>query len=491
MSPRTRTNIFKYFSIAAGFFCFLPILCAYQDIWDGSKAHVAFRVQDMDILKSWFFESRWTLQYYYYLLFEFLQNLTGISYKIFANITASFALTGICVEVYRLLAEELRLDKEYVWLGILSLLVLPPWATLMSSVLTFHILCVWLFMLSTRWYRSRPFLALPLFMVSLSLNSIFAFAVGYALFLGIMRLDENNWKRLLVRIFFFSLILLVIFVAYRHFFPPYGRFLNYNSFNPRLSSFGNYLGVAAIILVLTWFFTGKQDNESNQKVLWRNVSGCLILLFFAGVAYWAVNKPIKLEGTNSFTPRHAFLSAIPVSMLIATLACGAVKRMGRIVPYALIGALLTLSFCYQFAAFQQKYTELYYENALIKTLREMNPPAPGAVVIASSRKTIPKYLRSFSTVGSWMFLDAYGTRQWSCTFCAEGRNCPEPARLASNRPPLRTWPEVPQENLRATMLAYSVNDFDPFGNPLYYYYYFAREYDRLTPRLEVLSVEPY
>lgn len=492
VTSRKNERTLKYLIGVAGIFCLLPILACYQDIWDGVHVYEAFRLQDMDILKKWFLESRWTLQYYLYLLLGLLQDWTGISYKIFANILAAASVVGVCAEVRRLLREELGIAEEYALLAVLVILVFPPWATLMSSVLAFHISCVWAFLLAVRFRAIHPVLAIPLFVYSLSLNSIFSFTVGYAVFCWIMMVDRACFKRATGRVFAFSFILLTAFVLYRHFFPPYGVYAGYNHFTPRISAFLNYFGIAVGTLGISYFLFGKKLDAEARVLLFRQVVACLALLFFAGLAYWAVGKPVKVEGTNSFTPRHAYLTAIPMAMLLATMMQYGVQRLGRKIPYGIIGAVLLLSFFYQFAAYQQKYAQLYYENALIATLKTTPPPAPGFVYISSERKETPKYLRDIAAASNWHFLEAYGKKFWGAAFCTDGHNCDLPSSYRNGTLKYAVDRElVSVSDLRVTRMNYSVENFDPFGNPLYYGYYFLKDYERLHPQLELVSVSKF
>ncbi len=158
----------------------------------------------------------------------------------------------------------------------------------------------------------------------------------------------------------------------------------------------------------------------------------------------------------------------------------------------IIGAVLLLSFFYQFAAYQQKYAQLYYENALIVTLKTTPPPAPGFVYISSERKETPKYLRDIASASNWHFLEAYGKKLWGAAACTDGHNCDLPSSYRNGTLKYAVDRElVSVSDLRVTRMNYSVENFDPFGNPLYYGYYFLKDYERLHPQLELVSVSKF
>lgn len=462
----------------AATFCFVPLLFFVQDIWDGKYIGYALNSGDSQPLWQMFIPSRWTLQYYMCLAIGYIQNTTGISYKIITNLISCLSLAGICFEMARILKQELKLEREYRLLAVLAFLVLPPWATLMSSIMFFHIMCIWAFMLAVRFRKSAPLPALLFLALSLALNSIFAFAVGYALFLGTLSVNKTNWLKIGLQIFLFSATLLSVFVAYRYFFPTYDWAVSYNSYNLRVSALFNYLGLFVGLLGGAWLLIRNKDATIRLEEF-RIVAACCVLLFFAGFAYTYVGKPIKLEGTNSFTPRQAYLTAIPTAMLIAVMVRLGVQRMGRKISYGLISLLLTLSFCYQFVAFQQKYTQLYFENAIVDILRDMEAPRPGVVTFVADRDQIPKYLRDFPSVTDLMLYDAYGERRWGSWSC-DTIDCPlKESDVANWKHELVNLHGQSLDNLYDTRMNLDLKQFNPFGNPLVYYYYLTDAFDRL------------
>lgn len=472
----------------AAAFCFVPLLFFVQDIWDGKHIGYSLHAGDNRPLWEMFIETRWTLQYYLCLAIGGIQDTFGISYKIITNLLSCLSLAGICVEIARILEQELGVEREYRLLAVLTLIVLPPWATLMSSILFFHITCIWAFLLAVRWRRTAPLPAALLFIISLSLNSIFAFAVGYSVFLGIMSVDKNNWRQVGLRVFVFSAALLTTFVLYRHFFPPYGYGAGYNSFNLRVSALYNYLGLFIAFLGGAWLLLKNTDAAYRQQGL-RTVAACCVLLFFAGLAYTYVGKPIKLEGTNSFTPRQAFLATIPTAMLMAVMVRFGVKRLGRGIAYGLASVVLLLSFCYQFVAFQQKFTQLYFENAVTHILRGMEPPQSGIVTFVANRNQIPKYLRDFPGVTDFILYEAYGERRWATW--ARGKT-----DLPASDEKKQVWVDelvvergLSPDDLHETRIHLDLKEFNPFGSPLVYYYYLTDAYDRLGFEVEYESVK--
>lgn len=494
MSGTKAERVLKYLIGFAAIFALVPILIAYQDIWDGRHAYEAINLPDLEKLQAWLLGMRWTLQYYMYRVFWVLQDYIGIPYKIPSNILAFASVIGISVETFRLLREELKIEKEFSLLAVLAVLVCPPWATLTCSVLSFHISCVWAFMLAVRFRETHPFWAGVLFIYSLSLNSIFAFAVGYAIFNALLVINARNWKSVIIRVLVFGLLLTVAFGLYRHYFPPYGDpgAENYNSFNPRYSGVLNNLLISACVLVFSFVFYARKEDAEGRSLLFRRVGGCLVLLFFAGLAYWYVGKPIKVEGTNSFTPRQAYLTVIPMAMLIAVMVQYGKKRFGAKIAYGVVGALLLVSFIYQFVAYQQKFVHMYYENILIDTLSKMERPEPGIIQIMGEKKETPKEFQDSPGAGDQILLQAFGEKRWVSNLCMENDDCDALDWDKTNaQVSLVERHGIPAEALRLTKMRFTMDNFDAFGNPLYYYYYFTNDFKRMNPRLDLLSVEKF
>ena len=275
------------------------------DIWDGQDHYMAIRTGNLESMKTLFYKTRWVAQYYSYIIPAWIDYNLGIPYKIFLNITSVVSVVGICVEVFRIAKSKLGMSPNYAQFAVVILLVYPPFATLMTSILASHIICVWFFLLSVRFAERSLLLAFPFFAVSLTVNSIFAFAVGYMTFSEILKMDATNWKQSLIKLIAFSLPLTIIFYLYKTAFPPLGRFATYNSFDLRTLSFVRYLLVAAASIGLSYYFLARDLNKEEKLTFLRKITACFVLFLFACLAYWYVDKPIKILGTNSFTPRHA------------------------------------------------------------------------------------------------------------------------------------------------------------------------------------------
>jgi len=490
--PKTETWS-SYLIALLGIWVLTPILITTADIWDGGQFQfIATKLGDYAALKAWTFESRWTLQYYFYVVEAALVHNLGIPYGIFSNCVKAAAVIGICIETYRITTQKLGLSKPYAHYALAITLVSPPLATLLSSVLTFHIFCVWCFLFSTRLAQRSLLAALPFFVFSLSLNSIFALAVGYVCFTRLVALDKENWRRLLKEAFLFSLVLSCAFVAYRVIFPPYGVYKGYNSYDPRWLSIIRYCLLSIGATVATYYLLPKRLTPEERWGVMRRAIACFLLFFFACFAYWFVGKPVKLLGTNAFTPRHAYLAIVPFAMLMAFYFEQAVARFGRKVAAPLFIILVVFLFSYQYAAFQQKFAQLLYRDMLAYALKQVERPKPGYVVIKVDRGIVPKYYRDFPSLNGRSLFDAYGEVAWVVVPWDEATPFEVPKLYGGDFERIHEGSLLrkPENGIYTTTISFDLKKFDPFGSPITIYDYFTRNYGKYSPHAEFLKELP-
>ncbi|WP_419788223.1 hypothetical protein [Pseudodesulfovibrio sp.] len=479
-----------YALILLGICALTPILAMTDDIWDSGQFHnIAIRIGRMDILKTWAFESRWILQYYLYLTFDAFQRITGLPYTDLSNIISVASVLGICVETYRIGTEKLKISKSYAQYALAIILVYPALATLLCSVLTLHILCVWCFLFSTRLAKRSFLAALPFFLVSLSVNSVFAFAVGYICFEKLLTVNATNWKQSLKAIFLFSLSLTVLFAVYRIFFAPYGAFAGYNSFNPNYTSIIRYCLVAIAALLATHYILARNFSPAQKEDLMRRSAACFLLFFFACFAYWYVGKPVKILGTNAFTPRNAYLASVPFSLMLAIYFEALVNRFGKkkIAPiFFIVAAFL---FCYQYAAYQQKFAHLLYRDMYTAALKKIQAPDHGFLILKTDKKITPKYFRDFESVNLRSLYDAYGDTNWLQFYWNEKDKDQIPERYANifdkKNVNLFDVRHIPEGQVYTTIIRFDLKNFDPFGSPITTYDYFTKNYERYSPQVTV------
>lgn len=398
-----------------------PLWIMPTDFWDGEIVDFAFRRDDFEGLRLWFFESRWNLQYYLYESIRAIGKLTGISHRVLIPAIACLAVVGVAVEVERLGRSMLRLQGRGPFLAAIFALLFPAWHVLTSSALLMHILCVWWALLGYRLSKSRFAIGgLLLAAASLQLNSNFMFLVGlvFADYLSgrFLRRDDGPTIR---RCVVWTVALVGAFLILKLGFPPYGQYAAYN--RPRLSftllvDFGRYLAVCLpplLVLLALFLAAHRLGTTEKRDLLWR--IGILLGLFSAAVLpYVAVGKPAHPEHWNEWTHRNALLLVVFGSLTFATLAHVFEQRsFGSLPRSRLLGTMVALcaisSGVLLYRGYQFKVAQASYFDSLGVALQKMGEPRPGGVRLVLDEPS-PMVARDYEL--NSLFEKTFGRAAW-------------------------------------------------------------------------------
>jgi hypothetical protein len=406
---------------ASALIALAPLWIMPTDFWDGEIIDFAFRRDDFEGLRAWFFESRWNLQYYLYEFIRAISKITGIGHRVLIPAITCLAVVGVAVEVERLAKSMLRLEGRAPFLAAIFALLFPAWHVLTSSVLLMHILCVWWVLLGYRLSKSRAaVVGLLLAAASLQLNSNFMFLGGLAFadYLSgrfLQRHDGPTIQRCVVWAVSLVGALLILKLG----FPAYGQYAAYNI--PRLSfalvvDFGRYLGACLPLLVILFaLFSAAHRFQPAEKrdLVWR--IGILLGLFSAAVIpYVVAGKPAHPEHFNEWTHRNAFLLVVFGSLTFATLAHVFEQRfLGSIARSRLFGTILTLcaisSAALLYLGYDFKVAQAGYMDSLGVALKKMGePPSGGVSLVRDASSPIPA--RSYEL--NFLLEKAFGRAAW-------------------------------------------------------------------------------
>jgi len=275
-----------------------------------------------------------------------------------------------------------------------------------------------------------------------------------------------------------------------------GGFVGYNSFDPRTLSFVRYLLLAPACTGIAYYLLARNLNTEGKIKFLRNITACFVLFLFACLAYWYVGKPVKILGTNSFTPRHAFLASVPFSLLLAYLFEQAARRFGKKVMVPLFTAIALFFFLYQYAAYQQKFAHLLYQDMFAATLKKEPAPLPGVIILKADMKTMPKYNKDIEKTNRRAFFDAYWEHSWVVVHWNPKKNGPSliPDYLRNyfdyiDGPSAKITRFVPPiSSFDRTLVEFTHENFDPFGSPMDTYRYFTHAYSAYNPRVTITTL---
>lgn len=480
---KTATLTIAFVALVALF----PLLLPQWYLFDSEGHAMFFHTQDTDYLEDILLHG-WHVMYGLFLAINKLWLATGIAPQMFFNVLGVVSVLGIAREAYVYLRERFDFSESAAMIGALGVLVFPVWHVLMSAVFTSHAMCIWLFMIAVNQWRKRPLLALPLFLVSLNLFSLFALAVGVAGVEFLMTVRRETFVRQAVRTVAFCAGLVVLYLVATSFISVHGHSGDYNTFNTdRIVSFVNF-GLMACGMLGAWYFLyGRAGDKARSERMLRLVLAFLSLSFFAGLAYWAVGRPMRFLAFGSFTGRHALLTVIPFALLLAMGAECLRTRWGATVMRSVMGFVLTVSVVVLYQGYDHKAAALLFKDMLVYSLRQVETPPSGYVSIAESGYNAPRHVHNFSI--NMCFFRAYGRGAWMANGFWARRG-----HVYSHEDLVKMYYGAPQRSKKLslafeaegdafTRYDFVLDDYHQEGRPWYWYNYLFNDYSSFNPRL--------
>tara|TARA_B100001559_G_scaffold314429_1_gene314808 strand:- start:87 stop:1652 length:1566 start_codon:yes stop_codon:yes gene_type:complete len=314
----------------------IPMLSLQKDMWDGVIIEYASLIKNFSGLKIWFTEGTWFLQYPLSLFLIKVSEIINISYK---NINSIFTFLLMAIylrEIFLFANNKLNLQVNSSLLILFSIVTFSTWGSLLSSVMTFHFFCMVLGIYSIRMIHSKKYskkiLGFLFFSCSLNFQSqlIYLPVLSYIYDLN-KKFKNENFKIIFPSIeTCISLVLgLVIFFIISNFYPPHGLYENSYSLNFSCIHCVIVNGLIMTTYLIPVFFvfvfinfsdfllnknnhSFKQDGKKSAKIL---LISLLTLFFVAVIPYVILNKYSFLWSLRDWGNRHAFLLALPVSLI--------------------------------------------------------------------------------------------------------------------------------------------------------------------------------
>ena len=333
----------NYFVLLPGLSLFLititiPILLSPRDMWDGVVIAFAMEQNNYEGIFSYFMESNWIFQYPLSILIIELSKLFSLGYKdmnaIFSFITFVFFLNESRIFSSKLL----RLSKFENTTLILLISTFPVWGVLFSSIMTFHLFCMFTGLLSIRLIHSNKvfygILGFLLLIISFNFQSLLTFLPVLSFVYDKMNSKDTGNKFLK----YFSkktfLVLLTSFFVYsllNVFYPPTGLYEDYNSVSV-FSVFGfSQIGISSILyftflipllssmglFLLFMILFPRMTTSFKLENIDYNLTLLLIILLFSSIfPYIMVGKNTYLFDIEDWNLRQAFPLSLPISLFI-------------------------------------------------------------------------------------------------------------------------------------------------------------------------------
>lgn len=400
---------YYWLTLAVSVISLLPLLLVRMETWDFVRIEMGFIRQDP--FQFQVFKDHHYLRYLLLVATNELSLFTGLPAKLITNALAVLSVLGIARESFVLLRNKFDFSFLPAMAGAWVVLAFPAWHTLVSGAVLSYALFLWIFLASINlWDKKRRIIATGLFLISLAYYSIFAMVVGFACCQTILTINTSNARDKLIRTFLFCLGMFLWFIVV-YAFGDIRTHDEENAFSlHRLHSFINFGAMAAIVGAGSFLLSRTVTNAEERAVFTRRILCLLTLAFFAGLAYWAVGKPLRFFAFGSYTARHTFLTCIPLGLGMAIAVDLALRKLnGRIVAYA-ITFVLAVMLVLQHQGLSHKAAELIYREIITQEFKKISPPPSGYVAIFPVGFTQPRHVHKLGLAMS--LYRAYGKTAW-------------------------------------------------------------------------------
>lgn len=409
LTPDTDRKHYYRLTLLIALISLLPLLLVRMETWDFVGIEMGYLTQNPLYFKL--FKEHHTLRYWLLLATNETYLLTGISTKIITNVLAVLALLGIARETYTLLRNKFDFEFAPAMIGAWIILAFPVWHTLVSGAVLSYVLFLWLFLAAVnQWVLKRYIPATIMFLFSLGYYSLYALVVGFACCELILTINRKNALKKLGWTFAFGLFM-VIWFAGIYIFGDIRTNPMENSFSLfRFRSLLNYGIMAVIISAAGYYLSTRIADLDYRRVFIKRTICFLVLGFFAGIAYWAVGKPMRFFAFGSYTARHTFLTALPFALAVATGVDLAWKQFNKKGTMCALVLLFTALLVLQHQGMSHKAAELVYRDIVTQEFKKVDAPPSGYVAIFPVGFKQPRHIHEIALAMS--LYKAYGRAAW-------------------------------------------------------------------------------
>ena len=310
------------------------------DMWDGTIISYAAKTGDFEGIKHWFFDSNYQIQYFLIRLEAGIAEFLGISFHVFNILIILFALWVVISQTKVLAREIFGLSREFSIFAACLVTVMPVWNTLVSSVLTYHVLALGfgLFGFKLLLDKSKTVNVCGLLFCGFSfqLNSMLVFLPSLALMAFLTRAETENKK---IRLQHTGILLVsgtLYFILIRIFHPPTGEYVGYNGFiNPfnldgfttsliNIKAFLTFLVIPILVLLMfAPLIISRNKSQLKNRIfsIAQNKGNHMLiaLMIFSVFPYLAVGKCASIRDFTDWSGRQGFTLVVPLAIFTASM----------------------------------------------------------------------------------------------------------------------------------------------------------------------------
>ncbi len=399
----------------------LPIFFI-NNSWDGSIIDYGFSIQDLSGIKTWYQESSSNFQFIIINCLFFVKNLFNFSNELIFDLFTLIFLVLFSYETQHYAKRVFSLSKNSSLACFIFALIYPAWNSLTEINLGLYLFCFYLALIGYRFFINKKlivkFLGLTLLFCSFSIKSNFAFVLALPLVEYLQSFFQNKRGNLFVLIFI-TFLCVGSYLINNFYFPPYGSTSGYNQIQLSnlkiIEIFANLINYFSFLFYFTFipialFIYEKFKLKNKVSFFDKNfISNILvILLFFLLVIspYIVVQKSVDVFNFSNFDSRHAFLTAVPISIFLAIIinkiSDSISYKKSQLMKYIIIfQSLLILSFSYFV-----KYNSTLVDKNLVKSFQNLKEPKSGYIIIYSD-----ELIRNYYHLNNLLY-KSFGKAAW-------------------------------------------------------------------------------
>jgi len=405
-------------------------------IWDEVIIEYASQIDNYSGIQRWFFDSGWFQQYYQIYFIGWIAKLFNISYVFINILITTIILYLMTIEVLWLARNKLQLDKFWQIFVALIFILAPTWSLLVSAVMTYHFICLYLGLIGVRLIQSKSglrFVGIIILLLAFGYPGNLLFIPALSLFYDLVHQSSEGYDKIILSksSYFIFFIAVIYFFASNQLFPSTGKYNDYNSlrniFTPNgvkkfilgALKYASYL-IPAFPAIIVYILNVKSLVKKSGKYDWLQIKKlcALLLLLIASIfSFLAVGKSTYLFDVKDWNNRKAFVYIIPIVMLYGTLL--SIIDKGKLKHHYTIRIISKLTIIFDVILFGaltvsshfNRINRRVFENELSTEISAMKEEIPEGRILLIGESPIPN-MRIYES--NYMFYKIYGNaNRWS------------------------------------------------------------------------------
>jgi hypothetical protein len=414
-----------------------PLFQSSHDMWDGASIAYGTTINDLTGIHNWFYESALYGQFWEIFALQSISSSFGIKYLLVSNVFISVIFLLLLHECFLLAKNYLLLPKFWSVIVVLLIASSPLWQLLMSSVLSFYLMCITVAMVGVRLSHNQNSILRLVGLLLLIISFYYKAILVFGPVLSYLYDTSKNPKH--AKIVFPSVTTLKIFfcgvaffVILKLFFPQTGQYLFYNSiplmfaiksFSVAILQFSTFLILPSLILFISvvgsFLFLPSRLNISKlgRTDNFKRVLIALILLLIASALPFAVvDRHAHFWQIFSWSGRHGFVVIVALGLFVGYLLYCVTEMFqikethARIVGGVSAAILIIIHLVGSSMGVEQKLSRQAFERDLIlKLVPHKDKLLPGRLQIVGTGIPSP----GFGTYDSnYLAYRAFGQSLW-------------------------------------------------------------------------------